>query len=70
MRGRQRLAASVAAIACVANIVLNTILIPRWGMTGAAAATAISTVIWAGTMAIATRRTLKLRMSLLARGDA
>lgn len=46
MTGHERDTALGVAIAAVLNIVLNLMLIPLYGIEGAAAATAISTVVW------------------------
>ena len=46
MSGHERDTARGVAVATVSNVILNLILIPRLGMTGAAIATAIALVIW------------------------
>ena len=46
MTGNERDTAIGVATSAVVNIILNTILIPRWGVEGAATATAISMVLW------------------------
>lgn len=46
MTGNESKAASGLALSAVLNVVLNALLIPIWGIEGAAAATAISTVMW------------------------
>ena len=46
MSGHERDTARGVAVATVSNVVLNLILIPRFGMTGAAIATAVTLVIW------------------------
>ena len=46
MTGHEGDAAKGMAVAAVANVVLNLLLIPRWGMHGAAVATAVSVVAW------------------------
>ncbi len=57
MTGHERVAALAGGLAAAANLVLNATLIPPFGITGAAAATAVSGVVWAGTLnRVATRR--------------
>ena len=46
MSGRQNYAAIACLTGSVANIALNAILIPRYGIIGASMATALSTVLW------------------------
>jgi O-antigen/teichoic acid export membrane protein len=46
MTKNERLAALGVSIAAISNIVLNALLIPHWGLPGAAVATAVSTVAW------------------------
>ncbi|MCA1799507.1 MAG: polysaccharide biosynthesis C-terminal domain-containing protein [Xanthomonadaceae bacterium] len=46
MTGHERDTARGIAIAAAVNVALNLLLIPRWGMHGAAAATAASMVTW------------------------
>ena len=46
MTGHEKYAVRGVAIAAIANIGLNALLIPPFGLSGAAAATAISLVIW------------------------
>jgi len=46
MTGHERQTAYGMSVAAVVNIFLNILLIPRFGMFGAAIATACSIVIW------------------------
>jgi len=46
MSQNERLTAKGVSIAAVANIMLNSFLVPMWGVVGAALATSISLVIW------------------------
>lgn len=46
MTGYERYSARGVAIAAIINVVLNLILIPRWGIEGAATATAVSLIAW------------------------
>lgn len=46
MTGHERDTARGVGVAAVANIVLNALLIPGWGATGAAIATAVSLALW------------------------
>lgn len=67
MKNQQRLAALAAVGACGLNLLLNLLLIPSFGLEGAAFATALSMIAWALSMTIAVRRRLGLSMSILAR---
>ncbi len=69
MKNQQRLAAVAAVGACALNLLLNLLLIPRFGLEGAAAATAFSMIVWALSMTIALHRRLGLSMSILARAQ-
>ena len=46
MSGQQKFTARSVAIAAVVNVVLNVLLIPKYGVEGACVATLISTVLW------------------------
>jgi len=46
MGGKQQLAAMIVGGALVVNVVLNIILIPRFGIVGAAIATSVATMLW------------------------
>lgn len=46
MTGHEKDAAAGVGTSAVLNVVLNALLIPRWSLTGAAVATAISLVVW------------------------
>jgi O-antigen/teichoic acid export membrane protein len=48
MTGHEKDTMRGIAIAAGVNILLNLLMIPQWGIQGAAAATAIATVIWNG----------------------
>src|SRR5262249_20232042 len=67
MKNEQRLAAAAAVGACALNVLLNLVLIPGFGMEGAAFATACSMIVWALSMTIAVQRRLGLSMCILAR---
>ncbi|MFB9952783.1 lipopolysaccharide biosynthesis protein [Rhizobium puerariae] len=58
MAGRQKLCVLLYAVTLLANIGLNIALIPRFGLTGAAMATASAMIIEAILLHIAVRRTL------------
>jgi O-antigen/teichoic acid export membrane protein len=55
MTGHERDAATGAGMAAALNILLNAILIPLWGMEGAALATGISLVAWSVFLTIRVR---------------
>ncbi|UOQ87009.1 flippase [Gracilibacillus salinarum] len=46
MTGYEKFNAFGVAVAAVSNIILNAILIPKWGIIGAATATSISLIVW------------------------
>ncbi|MCP4369690.1 MAG: flippase [Deltaproteobacteria bacterium] len=46
MTGNQKTASKVIGMSAVANIILNAILVPLFGMIGAAIATASTTILW------------------------
>ncbi len=60
MTGRQDRSALIFAVSAALNITLNSFFIPRFGIVGAASATAISMLIWNVWMAIVVRRELNI----------
>lgn len=64
MTGHERIMARGVAIATVFNIVLNVILIPKYGMEGAAMATMITVVIWSALLWQSARKYLKVDSSV------
>jgi len=46
MTGHQIIAAQIIAMGAGLNVLLNLILIPQWGMLGAAIATSLTTIFW------------------------
>ncbi len=58
MTGMQNRAALIVAVCAALNIALNAVLIPRFGATGAAAATGVSIAVWNVAMVIVVRRKL------------
>ena len=67
MAGEQKIAALVVGATAVLNIAMNLILIPRYGLVGAAAATSISTVACNLSMFVIVRAKWKLNSSALGR---
>ncbi len=65
MTGHERDAAIIAGIAASINVALNAILIPRWGIEGAATATATSLVIWNVLLAMWVYRRLGIHTTAL-----
>jgi O-antigen/teichoic acid export membrane protein len=61
MTAHQSTAAWVMGLSAVANVVLNAALIPIWGTTGAAIATAASIAAWNIILVIQVRRRLGIR---------
>ncbi len=70
MTGHQNAVAWVFGCSAAINIILNTLLIPRFGIVGAASATAISTVLCNVWPFILARRRLKIHCFLLGRPRA
>ena len=68
MTGAQNRAAAIIGVATVLNIVLNAVLIPAFGLLGAAAATAASTAAWNLVMLVHVRRHLGINPTAFARG--
>ena len=64
MTGHQDMTAKVYAVAAVANVLLNAILIPRLGLSGAAIATAVSLATMSSVLVVLARRTLSIRTGL------
>ena len=58
MTGSQRLAAQIAGSGAFLNVILNLVLIPVWGIVGAAVATALSTIGWNVAAVVGVRRRL------------
>lgn len=65
MTGHERDTAKGITIAAVSNIILNAVLIPRFGTMGASTATAITLLIWNAVLWFAVRRRLGLDSSAL-----
>ena len=68
MTGHERQAARIMGVAVAANIALNLILIPIWGLMGAALATALTTALWNLAMLAYTRRELNINASAFSLG--
>lgn len=64
MTGHEREAAVIAGGAAVCNIALNVMLIPRFGATGTAVATAVSIFIWRGMLSFVVRKRTGLNISI------
>jgi O-antigen/teichoic acid export membrane protein len=60
MIGHERVVTKVFTACALLNVLLNTLLIPRWGIEGAAAATSISLVLWNSGLYIYTKKILGL----------
>lgn len=65
MTGHQKYTAWGVSISAVINIILNAVLIPLWGVNGAAIATATSTIIWNTLLAIFVVKKLKIYPTFL-----
>lgn len=66
MTGHERHAAWIMFWSAVCNVVLNTLLIPVWGMLGAAAATAVTLAVWNVWMLIVVVRQLGMNPTFYA----
>jgi O-antigen/teichoic acid export membrane protein len=60
MTGHEQDTARGMTIAAVSNVVLNLLLVPLWGLTGAALASAITLTAWNVLLWLAVRRRLKI----------
>lgn len=60
MTGHERQAAFIMAVSVVVNLALNAVLIPRFGIEGAAVATAFTTVLWNALMFLFVHRQLRI----------
>jgi O-antigen/teichoic acid export membrane protein len=58
MTGHERSTVGAMSLGLVSNVVLNLVAIPLWGITGAAAATMLSTLLWRSLLRRETRRKL------------
>lgn len=67
MTGHQKQAAYFFSIGCVLNILLNLILIPLYGIEGAAIATACSVIFWNLSLAFYLKKQIKINATILAR---
>lgn len=65
MTGQERLTTMGVAVSVIVNLILNVVLIPRFGATGAAIATGTSLVIWNVLLWYWIRRYLSLRPSAM-----
>ncbi len=65
MTGHERIVACTLAAAAVINILLNSILIPKWGMNGAALASAVSLVMWNMILMFFVKRNLNIDSTAL-----
>jgi O-antigen/teichoic acid export membrane protein len=65
MTGQERAAAAILVAAIAGNIILNALLIPLFGIVGAATATALTTFIWRAAMGLTAWRRLGTRPVLL-----
>ena len=67
MTGHEKRVAATVGAAALCNIVLNFLLIPRFGIAGAAAATAISLVLWNGAMLFWVIKHLRINPTIFGR---
>jgi O-antigen/teichoic acid export membrane protein len=67
MTGHQKEASRVLGTAALLNIVLNVVLIPMYGMIGAAFATAFTTVLWNIALVVLVRKRLGIHPTMLGR---
>ena len=65
MAGQERVAAKILLAGIAANIALNAVLIPAWGLVGAAVATAVTTMSWRAAMAMIAWRRLSVNSFIL-----
>ncbi len=67
MTGQERPAAWITAGAGLLNLVLNLLLIPRYGLLGAAAATGLANVVWTAAHAVAVHRRIGVNATIFGR---
>lgn len=65
MSGHQNICALLYALTLGVNVILNIVLIPLWGLTGAAIATAAAMLVEATTLSLAVYFCLRIPMSVL-----
>ena len=65
MSGKQNICALLYAVTLAVNVILNLVLIPRFGLTGAAISTAIAMLMEAALLSAAVSRTLHITMFIL-----
>lgn len=65
MTGNERVTTRVMGLSAVVNIVLNVLLIPRYGIVGAAIATLCSELVWKSLLYAFVRKYLRLRPGIL-----
>ena len=65
LTGHEKITAVAVFFSVIINIILNLILVPDYGMNGAAIATALSIVIWNGILAYWTVRKTGLHCTIL-----
>lgn len=70
MTGFQDYSASISIISAIINLVLNLVLIPLFGLTGAALATALTSAIWSIALMIYARKLLDINPTAFARAPA
>lgn len=66
MAGQQKICAAVYAVTLIVNICLSIVLIPAYGLTGAACATAISMIFEAVTLTLTVYKRLNITMFVFA----
>jgi O-antigen/teichoic acid export membrane protein len=66
MTGQHHFAAKVVTLCAMLNILLNYLLIPEFGINGAAAATAITVIIWNAVFVASTRRRIGIKPTIFA----
>lgn len=64
MTGQERVAARVTLVVVILNLSLNAVLIPHFGLIGAALATALAGVAWNVTLFVLVRRRLHIQPSI------
>jgi O-antigen/teichoic acid export membrane protein len=65
MTGRENAAGKIIGMAALLNIVLNAVLIPRFGLEGAAVSTAVSTAFWNIALVVMVRKRIGIRSTVL-----
>ncbi|MVP00492.1 flippase [Paenibacillus lutrae] len=66
MTGQQQTLGKILLISAILNVVLNLVMIPAYGMVGAAVTNLICTIVWKTAMVVVIQRKLKISIGMFA----